>query len=274
MDVEQLAREYLTESDFETKRDILGNIYRALDKLIIKLCNKYSAYAEYDDLRQETFFGVLKALEDWEPEKKTFLGYSRDHISWHLLRYISQSNDGSEIFREYQQYVKYEERYFQKYGRYPTAKNTALYFCVTPERVRDIKKRAQSIRNRVSIDDTLSDTDITYEETMADDTQDTEESALRECTREEIRLAVMRLPSDERAVIAKRFFQIDRENMTKEERLTQARAFRHLRNDKTIRSMAYEEIVVSKAYYWHNREESHTEWSAIKLAEYMEGISS
>lgn len=267
MDVEEMARQYLIETDIDEKGDIIGNIYRALDKLIIKTCNKYSGYAEFDDLKQESFFGVLRALETWEPDKRTFFGHVKDHLSWHLYRFVQQSTDGRGILREYQQYVNYEERYFSAHGVYPRDKTIALYFRVDVDRVRDIKKRAQIIKHTVSMDECFPGTDIELKETIADDTQDTEDTVLRECACEEIRSAVSRLPIDERKVIEKKYFASTRERMTSEDRNIYERAYRHLQGDKKLRALAEEEYYICKAYNWHNPEISHTEWSALRLAE-------
>lgn len=264
MDVEEMAREYLIETDIEQKRDIIGDIYRALDKLICKVCNKYSSYAEYDDLRQESFFGVLRALETWQPDKRTFFGHVQDHLSWHLYRFVQQSSDGRGILREYQQYVNYEEKYFTAHGVYPSVKKIALYFRVDTDRVRNIKKRAQIIKRTVSIDEPLPGTDIDLKETIADDT-DIEDTVLRECARQEIRSAVNRLPYDERIVIEKKYFNMER--MTPEEKKVYSRAYRHLQHDRKLRALADEEYCICKAYNWHNPEISHTEWSAIRLLE-------
>jgi hypothetical protein len=180
---------------------------------------------------------------------------------------VQQSADGRGILREYQQYVNYEERYFKTHGVYPRDKTIALYFRVDVDRVRDIKKRAQIIKRTVSLDDCFPGTDIELKETIADETQDIEDTVLRECACEEIRSAVSRLPIDERKVIEKKYFGTTREHMSEEEKKIYSRAYRHLQSDKKLRALAEEEYYISKAYNWHNRDISHTEWSALRLAE-------
>lgn len=266
MDVEELARQYLMETDIDAKRDILGNIYRALKGLIYKTCNKFSGYAEYDDLSQECFFGIIRALETWYPEKRKFISHVTDHLSWHLYRYIQQSSDGRGILREYQLYKNYEESFFLKYGRYPRVSKIAVNFRVTPDRVKEIKQKAKQIQNRLSWDDVVPGTDIKYSETVPDKTQNVEDMVLRECVCEEIRTAVSRLPIEERNVITKRYFQTGRDKMTPEEKIIQHNALKRLYADKRLKDLAQEESIISKAYTWKNKETSHTEWSAILLS--------
>lgn len=267
MDIEKLALEYLIETDIENKRDILGNIYRGLKGLIYKTCKKYSGYAELDDLEQECFFGVLRALETWEPDKRKFLGHVMDHLSWHLYRYIQQSSDGKNILREYQLYRNYEESYFIKFGRYPSIKSIALNFRVTADRVQEIKDKARHIQNRVSWDDVIPGTDIQYSETIPDIAQDTEDIALRACVCEEIRSAVNRLPMEEREIITRKYLQPGGGRITREERHIQQKALRHLFADNKLRELNKEEFVLARAYHWKDKDTSHTEWSAIRLTE-------
>lgn len=267
MDIEELARQYLIETDIDEKRDCLGNIYRALDKLITKLCNKYSDYAEYEDLKQESFFGVLKALETYDPGKRKFIGHVMDHLSWHLYRYVYQSSDGRGIIREYQLYKNYEDRYYSKYGTFPTVKMIAVYFRITPDRVKSIKEKVRIIQNRVSWDDLVPGTDIRYSDTIPDTSQNVEESIIRDSICAEVRSAIERLPENEREAINKKYFQEIKKAESYEERRIHKKALRDLRKDKRLRGIYREEKCIAKAYHWKYYDVSHTEWSALQLAD-------
>lgn len=261
-----MARQYLIETDIDTKRDILGDMCRALKGLTFKMCNKFSGYAEFDDLSQECFFGILRALETWSPDKRKFLSHVTDHLTWHLYRYVQQSSDGRGVLREYHLYKNYEEGYFCKYGKYPSVEKIALNFRVTPDRVNEIRKKARYVKNRLSWEDSVPGTDIKYSETVPDKAPSVEDTVLRECVCEEIRSAVLRLPTEERVIITKRYFRTDREKMTPEERIIQRKALKRLCADKRLKDLAREESLITKAYSWKNRETSHTEWSAILLS--------
>lgn len=270
MDVESLACEYLTEKDPDIKMDTAHDVYRALDKLIYKICNKYTALEEMDDLRQEAFFAVINALNTWEPEKSKFITYVGNYIPWHLSRSLKSSGETS-LMCEYRQYEKFREKYLSEHGEAPSDEVTAKRFNVSPETVASVRERVQLLKNVISLDDTIPGADdLTYGETIPDESQNIEDSTLDEYTRSEIRSRVDKLPSDERAVIIKRFFNDNKRGLTPSERSLQVKAFRKLENDRVLKSIALEEAIICRAYFWHNRDISSTEWSALKLYEYKD----
>ena len=267
MDVESLACEYLTEKDPDLKMDTAHNVYRCLDKFIGKICSKYTAFEEMDDLRQECFFAVINALDSWEPEKSKFITHVGNYIPWYLFRTLKRSGEEHQLV-EYRKYERFREKYFSEHGEAPSDEVIAKYFQVPPERVVRICKNAKLMKKVVSLDDTIPGTDgMTYGETIPDERQNIEDSSLDEYTRSQIRSRVDSLPGDEKAVIIKRFYNECREGLTPKERNLQNKAFRKLERDKILRSIAYEEAIICRAYSWRNRDISSTEWSALELYE-------
>ena len=93
----------------------------------------------------------------------------------------------------------------------------------------------------------------------------TEEDALKRYESDQIRSAVGSLPEDEREVIERKFFNL--QPVGHEGMKVYQKAIKDLRKNKTIRHMIMEDACISRAYDWHDRDTSHTEWCAIKLTE-------
>ena len=57
--------------------------------IIRKIANKFSGIEDPEDLVQESYFGLIRAVELWDPEKDVlFLSYATYWIRQHILRYI------------------------------------------------------------------------------------------------------------------------------------------------------------------------------------------
>lgn len=81
-----LIEEYRKNNDPET----IGAIYQFNYKLLQKLVCKYKGLAESDDLLQECYFSVLKAVETYEIDKGAFCSYLSAVIIADLFRYIQK----------------------------------------------------------------------------------------------------------------------------------------------------------------------------------------
>ena len=266
MNADELAREYLTETDPNNKRDIIANLYRELKGMFYSICSKYKDYAETEDLMQECFFALQDALECYSPEY-SFKAHIRKHITWHILRTLNRAEGQGGILAEYRRIRRYEEDYFMAVGRKPTDEQIALHFHTFVAQIQDIRKTAQNIKAGVSFDEEALE-GITYAELIPGQ-QDIEEDALRAYTCERIRQAVKRLPSEERQLIEYRMrggqYPKDPEERKKALKL-KTKAYNRLRSDKELKSIAYEEGLLALAYSWHYHGTSHTEYSALKLA--------
>ena len=58
------------------KNEYLERLYTQNIPLIMKIATRYSGRADMEDLSQEGFFGIVKAIETWNPEEGTkFMTY-------------------------------------------------------------------------------------------------------------------------------------------------------------------------------------------------------
>lgn len=265
MDLEALAREYLTEDNEDNRRDIIANIYRECKKVLQGICAKYSDFMEIEDLMQESYFAIRQALESYDPAKCTFKGYMRKAMHWHILRTLNQKGNAGGILAEYRRILRYEEDFKRTTGRKPTEAQIAAHFNTYADHITEIRQKALNARS-VSLDAEIED-GITYAD-LIPDSQDIEAEICKKDLCMQIRQAVDRLPEDEKALIEYRMqgFKLPQEREAyNNAKRTQERAMRHLQSDKQLRALAYEEGIFSCVFNWHNREISSTEWAALKL---------
>lgn len=260
MDVESLAREYLTTADPEEKRDIIENLYRGYKPLIYKTAYLFIGCAEMDDLIQECYFGLVYALDSYDPGNTAFTTWLTNNLKWHIYRYLETTPENS---RNVKRIRKYEERFFKHFHRYPSPEETALHFGTDADNVINIKALSQP----KSLEDMIPGTDETIGENVPDSSDGPEDIILRECMRAEVREAVHRLPKDERSAVIAHYFNGIPQTRIPDGRNTITKGLRHLKSDRQIIHLAREEGIIERVYHWHSREISSTEWVAIKLYE-------
>lgn len=266
MNEEALAKEYLTETDPTIKRDILANVYRALKTAIYCICRNYTKYEDLEDLQQEAFFAVKDALDTYDPTRGSFKNYVQKYISWHLLRTLNGNEEGGRIMLEYRRICRYEEDFFIATRKKPTDRQTAAYFKTTVYKIQDIKNLAKHIKASISFDDEAAE-GCTYAELIPGEA-DPEAEAMRAYNCQRIRNAVCRLPAEERQIIERRLQGIQYADMPegqKEAYKLKEKAYKHLRSDKELISIAKEEGLLEAAFTWHYKDTSHTEWAAMQL---------
>ena len=78
----------------DDKRKHLEELYISNTGLIKKIANRYKSYADYDDLCQEGFFGLVKAAVSWTEEGgakfSTYAGY---YIRTYMQKYIQNNGN-------------------------------------------------------------------------------------------------------------------------------------------------------------------------------------
>ena len=258
MDVESLAREYLTATDPEEKRDIIENLYREYKELIYKISFSFVGFAEIDDLIQECYFGLVYALDNYDPESACFTTWLTNNLKWHIYRYLETTPENS---RNIKQIRKYEERFFNHFHRYPSAEETAKHFRTDSQHILSIK----ALSMPKSLYEKIPGTDETIEETVPDASDSPEDIAIRNSLRETVRNAVCRLPEDERAAVTAHYFDGIPQTQIPNGHKMISKGLRHLRSDRQIIHLAEEEKIIANVYHWHSREQSSTEWAALEL---------
>lgn len=73
------------------KKEVIGELYTRNAGMIEKIIRRYKGAEELADLRQEAYFGIVKAAELWKPEKgSSFINYAAYWIRAAITRYIEE----------------------------------------------------------------------------------------------------------------------------------------------------------------------------------------
>ena len=249
MSNEELAT-YLQEHPTDTARAEL--LYFQVQNYIIKYVYKYySCSADKEDLIQESYFAMLKAVKVFDPQKGSFINILTWYLRSHLSRYIYASNGGmcamlNELTDKYERTV----RDIENLGQIPTYETIAERMGVDIKRVKELEKYAER-RDYSSTDVSIGeDKSISLIEQLQDYNTDVEGEALDNVEREELKRdiweCVERLPQNHAEVIIRHFKNQEQYKDIAEDleisyqQVTQRKieAFRKMREDaRTIRQL-------------------------------------
>lgn len=154
-------------------KDALEALYSQNVKMIDKIIRKYCGVEELDDLRQEAYFGIVKAAENWNPEKDcSFITYAIYWIRSVILRYIEECGGVVRIPSHQRaligKYHRERNSYNVRFGRDPSDRELCFALGVSSEQLQELKKdllitRIRSTSEIVGGDDD----DLTLEDTIA-----------------------------------------------------------------------------------------------------------
>lgn len=104
--------------------DAMEQLYRQNEGLIKKIANRYDAYAEFDDLVQEGFFGLYEAVQRYESGGDVpFISYAAWWIRRAMRRYILNCCRSVRIPEHTAgmigKYRRFVSQYYQYYGKKP-----------------------------------------------------------------------------------------------------------------------------------------------------------
>lgn len=115
-------------------------------RLIYPIANKYSnnSNLEFEDLLFEGVFGLIRALEDYDPRKAKFSTYATYWIEQKIRRYIYDrgSNIRIPVFKheKLNKYKKAKNELYEKLGRNPTDKEVAEKLKIDVSKIDEYKK--------------------------------------------------------------------------------------------------------------------------------------
>ena len=97
-------------------KENMSHLYMQNKPLISKLIKPYISYAEYDDLMQEAYFGLQKAIEHYTPMKNIkFISYAVYWIISEVARYTYKNSNTKNIsiskMQEIYRYKKFLAQY-------------------------------------------------------------------------------------------------------------------------------------------------------------------
>ena len=173
--IQRMTNEELVLDYQSGNKDALEALYSQIIKMIEKIIRRYSGYEELDDLRQEAYFGIVKAAETWNPEKDcSFITYAIYWIRAVIIRYIKEYGRVVRIpsyKRELiSRYHKEVNGYYVRFGKYPSDAELRALLELSQEQLEKLKADVQLSRIR-STNEVIGgdDEDLTLEDTIANE---------------------------------------------------------------------------------------------------------
>ena len=210
---ELLVKEIQEGRDQERKK--LYELWDRNSGLIYKAVKRYSGFMEIDDLMQESFFALIKAINRYNPEKgDSFATYLFEWTRAHVGRYVSQ-NAGMIHASVHQQrkiwkYKQFCAEYSKQYGMEPPDSAVIAGMNITGAQLDQLKEDIQKTDRLIHIDAPIKNTEETI--TIADTIEDTAnriedltEAIFKEQRNRAVWKAVNALPADERDIIVFRY---------------------------------------------------------------------
>lgn len=247
-----LIDEYLKTNDSE----FLMKLYNLHLGLFYKIASKFIGLMEMNDLMQECYIGLYKAVITYDSTRGEIVKY----ISWtvhnHIYRAI-QKNNGIEA-PEYMNILisKYYLLIDDLQGQKISDEYIAYKLGVSEETVSNIKK-AISGRKCISIEEPISDDGGTIEDVIADEFK-LEESCIDDLFTKEIQERIIECineaPGDDgkllkdKYIIGKSYADIDRSKSVSRNKIKVEKALKRFKRDNQVKlKPLYDELIFSKS---------------------------
>ena len=192
----------------------MEQLYNQNRGMIIKLTEKYKGIEELQDLRQEAYFGLVRAVELWNPERDAqFLTFMIICVKTVLNQYISDCGALIRIPASQKtllyKYDKYMSSFRMELGRDATEDELQVMLGISKTQLDQLKKDRLALRIR-STSDVIGgeDDDVLLEDILpaeGDQYEDVIEKVQHEQLSRELWGAVDQLPEREAEVIRSRF---------------------------------------------------------------------
>lgn len=128
----------------EDRKELMAALYNRNRNLISMIARKYTGLAEFQDLMQEAYFGLLAAVESFDLKGDVaFSTYLGNAVTWTLNRYINTycnpirvpENQRMKIFH----YQRFCSEYKKQTGQDPNDYVAAYHLGVFVDQIRDLK---------------------------------------------------------------------------------------------------------------------------------------
>lgn len=194
-------------------KEVIEDLYAQNAGMIEKIIRRYQGLEDLADLRQESYFGLVRAAELWDPNRGSFIGYAVYWIRAALTRYVENCgsvirvpvNRRSQIGR----YKRTVNEYQVRFGRDPSRRELCAALDLTREQLENLQRDALTIDVRSTAEQIGGEEDdITLEDTIAaaeDPAQDTIDKIQREELAAELWDCVDDLKPQQAAVIRDRY---------------------------------------------------------------------
>ena len=127
--------------------DNMLQLWKQNRRFIYKIANRYTAFADVEDLEQEGYLGLNTAVEHYNPDEDvSFIHYAAYWIKQGIVRYIK--SNGVVRIPEFMQgriseYNKMVQKWQQRYHRKPTDEEIMHFLDISIEMLDNLKKAAQ-----------------------------------------------------------------------------------------------------------------------------------
>ena len=200
---------------------IRDKIFKHNLRLVFPLARKYQASSgmDFEDLVQEGSLGILKAIEDYDPNKSKFSTYATWWIRQKIIRYVNNYSRTIHIpvykQEKMYRYKKLKNEIFAKTGKYPSDKELAEQLGVP---VSEINEYRQLNSITTSLNETISEeSDDELIDFIPDDSCENPEQKLINTYHPDIDAALEKLSEDQKNVLKLRYGLLDGQYHTLEE---------------------------------------------------------
>ena len=169
--IEQISNEELValiQSGVQV-RDNMGKLYEQNRKFIQAVCKPFTKRCELGDLMQEAYFGLVKAVENYEDKGYLFLTYAKSYIRAACITYVKKYGSVKRIPAYMQTNINRYLRLFREQGTEPDPQTVMQELELTEKQYTNLM-RYVSERQVVSIDEPLDEEGHTVENTIPDKT--------------------------------------------------------------------------------------------------------
>lgn len=241
---EELVLEYRSGN-----KGVLETLYSQNIGMIERIIGRYKGVEDPEDLRQEAYFGLVRAADLWDPEREAqFLTFAVICIKSVLHRYIAECGSIIKV-PEYQKTLIYKydrcmNEFRARLGRDATPEELRALLEISKEQLEQLKRDRVTLAIR-STNEVIGgdDDDITLEDTLqaeGDQYEDAIDRIQKEQLSRELWAQVDKLPEREASVVRGKYLNGETYSQSGErlgvsqERIRQlhARALRTLRGGK------------------------------------------
>lgn len=179
--------------------DNMAQLWQQNRAFIHSMAWRYRGYAEMDDLEQEGFLGLCRAVEKYDSDKGVqFLSYAGHWIKQSMVRYAM--GNGTVRIPEYNQnairkYKKLVSDFEKEIGRKPTRPEICYYLGLSDEEYQQLLQDA-SIDQLQSLDSPIEGTEGLTVGDLAADTRDVEEEILSDRQEQQLKEILWSLVDD------------------------------------------------------------------------------
>ena len=275
MDYEQTSLLYIQEYNRTGNKEELLKLYNLHRRLFYKISLRFSFLLDQEDILQECYIALVKAVEGFQEEKGDFTKYLAKTTNQYLFRIIQENNS---ILPEYmtrlinQYYSLLEE--LEAQGLEKPKDSYIAYRLNIPEETLKSLYLALSARNTTSLDIPL-DTEEEGEtlEDITPSPYNLEEACINDLFTEEIKERVNEcislLSEADQELIKKRYIEemalseIDPDKSTSRNKQRVDKAFRRLQRIGQIKlASMHREIIYNKALQSNGAEQYNRTWTS------------